>query len=61
MITAYGTQGYKLSAITHLKGGYTPASYGIGWNVVVVLTHGVAVKDLIDLVKLVQRTDLGRP
>ena len=59
MIEAYGTTGYKLSELTHLKGAHSPASYGIGWNVIVALTHGVAVSDIIDAVgKLVFRADL---
>ena len=59
LIEAYGTQGYELSRIQHLRGSYTPASYGTGWNVVVARTHGGAVSDIIDAVdKLVFRTDL---
>ena len=60
LIEAYGTAGYKLSQIEHLKGGHTPASYGIGWDIVVARTHGVAVSGIVDaLDKLVFKVELA--
>ena len=47
-ITAYGSAGYELSNLQHLKGSFAAASGGVSWNVVVALTHGVAVSDIID-------------
>ena len=58
-VATYGTAGYKLSNLLHLKGSYTPSSEGIGWNVIVALTHGVAVEDIIDKDKLVLKTELA--
>ena len=57
---AHGSSGWKLSEGKRLKGSYTPASEGIGWNVVVAISHGVAVDDIIDAAgKLVFQTELA--
>ena len=59
LVEAYGTQGYKLSQITHLGGSHTPASYGVSWNVVVARNSWVGVKDILDArTQLVFRSDL---
>ena len=62
LVEAYGTQGYRLSALTHLRGHHDPASYGTGWNVTVTATFAVGSKDIIDLVDTldayVRKTDL---
>ena len=61
-IAPYGTTGYRLSSLTHLRGGHTPESSGVSWNVTATLTFAVGTKDILDLVdtlaKYVLRTDL---
>ena len=57
-VESYGTQGYKLSELHHLKGSYTPSSAGVGWQVVAAITEATSVANIIDLDKLVSRTDL---
>ena len=48
----------QLNSITHLKGDYTAPSEGIGWNVILGWTTNVTTSGIIDLAKLVLKTDL---
>ena len=58
-VAAYGTAGYVLSSITHLKGAQTITGSGYGWNVVIGITTPIGVKDIIDAMqKLVFRAEL---
>lgn len=58
-VSAYGVNGYAFANLTHLKGSHTPASAGVSWNVVAVVNHATAVKDIIDVERLVLKTDIA--